>query len=57
MTTGQALSNNFDNAFRTVQRQNVGIQLDVKPQVNAGGSLKLYVRWRSARSRAGVEQQ
>jgi general secretion pathway protein D len=44
VTTGQALSNNFDNAFRTVQRQNVGIQLDVKPQVNANGSLKLYVR-------------
>jgi general secretion pathway protein D len=45
VTTGQALSPaNFDNAFRTVQRQNVGIQLDVKPQVNAGGSLKLYVR-------------
>ena len=44
ITTGQALSPNFDNAFRTVQRQNVGIQLDVKPQVNAGGSLKLYVR-------------
>jgi len=44
VTTGQALSNNFDNAFRTVQRQNVGIQLDVKPQVNANGSLKLFVR-------------
>ncbi|HEX8555744.1 MAG TPA: type II secretion system secretin GspD [Sphingomonas sp.] len=44
VTTGQALSNNFDNAFRTVQRQNVGIQLDVKPQVNAGGSIKLFVR-------------
>jgi general secretion pathway protein D len=44
VTTGQALSSNFDNAFRTTQRQNVGIQLDVKPQVNANGSLKLYVR-------------
>ena len=44
VSTGQALSNNFDNAFRTIQRQNVGIQLDVKPQVNANGSLKLYVR-------------
>ncbi|SFP74278.1 type II secretion system secretin GspD [Sphingomonas rubra] len=44
VTTGQALSNNFDNAFRTVQRQNVGIQLDVKPQVNANGSLKMFVR-------------
>ena len=44
VTTGQALSNNFDNAFRTVQRQNVGIQLDVKPQVNSSGSMKLFVR-------------
>ncbi len=44
VTTGQALSNNFDNAFRTVQRQNVGIQLDVKPQVNSSGSLKVYLR-------------
>jgi general secretion pathway protein D len=44
VTTGQALSTNFDNAFRTVQRQNVGIQLDVKPQVNSSGSLKVYLR-------------
>ena len=41
VTTGQALSNNFDNAFRTVQRQNVGIGLDVRPQVNSGGTIKL----------------
>ena len=44
VTTGEALSNNFDNAFRTVQRQNVGIQLEVKPQINAGGTIKLYLR-------------
>ena len=44
VTTGQALSSNFDNAFRTVQRQNVGIQLDVRPQVNSSGSLKVYLR-------------
>jgi general secretion pathway protein D len=44
VTTGEKLSNNFDNAFRTVQRQNVGIQLEVKPQINAGGSIKLYLR-------------
>ncbi len=44
VTTGQALSSNFDNAFRTVQRQNVGIQLDVKPQINSSGSLKIYLR-------------
>ncbi len=44
ITTGEALGNNFDNAFRTVQRQNVGIQLEVKPQIGAGGSIKLFLR-------------
>ena len=43
ITTGQALSQNFDNAFRTVQRENVGIQLEVRPQVNSGGSVKLFL--------------
>ena len=41
VTTGQALSTNFDNAFRTTQRENVGIGLDVKPQVNSSGTIKL----------------
>ncbi|MBA3577679.1 MAG: type II secretion system secretin GspD [Sphingomonas sp.] len=44
VTTGEALGSNFENAFRTVQRQNVGIQLDVKPQVNSSGSIKLFLR-------------
>jgi general secretion pathway protein D len=44
ITTGQALSNNFDNAFRTVQRENVGIQLQVRPQINEGGAVKLQLR-------------
>lgn len=44
ISTGESLSNNFDNAFRTIQRQNVGIQLDVKPQINAGGTIKLALR-------------
>jgi general secretion pathway protein D len=44
ITTGESLSPNFDNAFRTVQRQNVGIQLEVKPQINAGGAIKLDIR-------------
>lgn len=43
VTTGQALSQNFDNAFRTVQRENVGIGLDVRPQVSAGGTVKLFL--------------
>jgi general secretion pathway protein D len=44
ISTGEALSDNFDNAFRTVQRQNVGITLQVKPQINAGGAIKLDLR-------------
>ncbi|WP_353199268.1 type II secretion system secretin GspD [Sandarakinorhabdus sp.] len=44
IATGQALSNNFDNAFRTVQRQDVGIVLDVRPQINAGNTIKLSLR-------------
>jgi general secretion pathway protein D len=44
VTTGQQLGGNFENAFRTVQRQNVGIQLEVKPQINAGGTIKLFIR-------------
>ncbi len=44
VTTGEALSGNFNNAFRTVQRQNVGIQLEVKPQIGEGGSIKLFLR-------------
>lgn len=41
VTTGEALSNNFNNAFRTTQRQNVGIGLDVRPQVNSSGTIKM----------------
>ncbi len=44
ITTGEKLGGNFDNAFRTVQRQDVGIKLEVKPQINAGGAIKLYIR-------------
>ncbi|MDM7956891.1 type II secretion system secretin GspD [Blastomonas sp.] len=44
VSTGEALSNNFDNAFRTIQRQNVGIELEVKPQINAGNQVKLQIR-------------
>ena len=43
ITTGQALSSNFDNAFRTTQRENVGIGLDIRPQVNSAGTVKLTI--------------
>ncbi len=43
ITTGQALSDNFDNAFRTVQRQEVGIKLEVTPQVNDNGEVTMVI--------------
>lgn len=43
ITTGEALSQNFDNQFRTVQRQDVGIKLEVKPQINTSGAIKLFL--------------
>ncbi len=44
VSTGEALSDNFDNAFRTIQRQNVGIELDVTPQINADNEVRLDLR-------------
>lgn len=45
VATGEALSQaNFNNTFRTIQRQNVGIELDVTPQINAGSQVRLDLR-------------
>ena len=43
ITTGEALSDTFENAFRTVQRQDVGIKLEVRPQINSGGAVTMYL--------------
>ncbi|MEO0032068.1 MAG: type secretion system protein GspD [Pseudomonadota bacterium] len=45
VATGEALSSaNYNNTFRTIQRQNVGIELDVTPQINAGDQVRLDLR-------------
>ncbi|BEV02007.1 type II secretion system secretin GspD [Novosphingobium olei] len=45
VATGEALSSaNYSNTFRTIQRQNVGIELDVTPQINAGNQIRLDLR-------------
>ncbi|WP_408591859.1 type II secretion system secretin GspD [Novosphingobium sp.] len=45
VATGEAVSQaNFGNTFRTIQRQNVGIELDVTPQINAGSQVRLDLR-------------
>ena len=37
ITTGEVLGNDNSNPFRTIERHDVGIQLEVTPQVTAGG--------------------
>ena len=43
-TSGEVLGDNNSNPFRTIQRQDVGIQLEVTPQINAGGGITLAIR-------------
>ncbi len=44
ITTGEAVGDNFSNAFRTVSRENVGVILEVTPQINEGGTVTLEIR-------------
>ncbi len=44
VTTGEVLGDANTNPFRTTSRQDVGIQLEVKPQINAGGGITLFLR-------------
>ena len=44
ITTGEVLGDANTNPFRTTARQDVGIQLEVKPQINAGGGITLFLR-------------
>ena len=43
ITTGEAVGDNFQNAFRTVSRQEVGVILEVTPQINEGGTVTLEI--------------
>jgi general secretion pathway protein D len=44
ITTGEVLGTSNTNPFRTVERQDVGVQLDVQPQIGDGDAIKLYIR-------------
>ncbi len=44
ITTGEAIGDNFSNAFRTVSREQVGVILEVTPQINEGGTVTLEIR-------------
>lgn len=44
ITTGEALGADNSNPFRTIERKDVGVKLEVKPQINEGGAIKLFIR-------------
>lgn len=44
ITTGEAVGDNFSNAFRTVSREEVGVILEVTPKINEGGTVTLEIR-------------
>ena len=43
ITTGEAVGDNLTNAFRTVSREEVGVILEVTPQINDGGTVTLEI--------------
>ena len=44
VTTGESLGSNNSNPFRTTSRQEVGISLEVTPQINEGNSVLLDIK-------------
>lgn len=44
VTTGETLLQGSSNPFRTTERQDIGVKLVVRPQINAGGSITLSLR-------------
>jgi len=44
ITTGESLGSNNQNPFRTTSRQEVGIGLEVTPQINEGNSVLLQIK-------------
>jgi general secretion pathway protein D len=44
VTSGEALGTDFQNQFRTVRREDVGVQLEVTPQISEGGAIRLAIR-------------
>ncbi|MBY0422050.1 MAG: hypothetical protein K2Q06_07070, partial [Parvularculaceae bacterium] len=43
ITTGEAVGDNFQNAFRQIDRRDVGVILKVTPQINEGGTVTMKV--------------
>lgn len=43
VTTGEVLGDDNSNPFRTVQRQEVGVRLHVRPQITEGNTIRLLI--------------
>jgi len=43
ITTGETLSSSNSNPFRSVNREEVGIKLEVTPQINEGNAVRLTI--------------
>ena len=43
ITTGETLGADNSNPFRTIERQEVGVKLLVRPQITEGGTVRLYL--------------
>ena len=55
ITTGESLGTNNSNPFRTTSRQEVGIELEITPQINEGASVILNIK-QGVSGVAGVAQ-
>ncbi len=44
ITTGESLGSANSNPFRTIERESVGIQLEIKPQINDNSEIRLDIR-------------
>ncbi len=44
VSTGEVLSSDFSNPFRTIDRKEIGIRLTVTPQINAQGSITMDIK-------------
>jgi general secretion pathway protein D len=43
ITTGETLSGSNSNPFRSVTRQEIGVKLVVRPQINEGNAVKMHI--------------
>ena len=43
-TSGETLGNNNNNPFRTINREEIGIKLEVLPQINEGNVVRLEIK-------------